>query len=457
MSDANDLAQTGRVGHSGTGLEIGRQIGWYPWYVACLLCLAQLVSILDHYLMSVVLEPIKHDLQVSDSQLGLLTGPSFAIFFAIACIPLGRLADVANRRLIIVFGIFGWSIATLLCAFSNSFGTLFAARLGVGLGEAALLPSALSLIAAYFGIDKQSKGVAIFATGNSLGRAAAFIGGGAMLGLLTTRGGLHVFNTVAFKPWQGLFFLAGMLGFAVSLACLTIREPRREESARRGTLSESLSYFWRNGRLYLQFFLPFALNVATVMAMAGWMVSLYVRQFGLSIAEASALMGTSSLIIGPIGAALGGWLTDLLIRNGKLGAPPAILAAILTVCAAGALAMPFSRNLWMTASLYCVIYLALSCAGPPGYSGVQMITPERHRGLVSSFFLCTYTLVGAGLGPLVVGIFSDYLFTEDHLAYSLAATCLVFSLVGVPVALSAIRKFSYTVQEVQNGRNSEFD
>jgi len=135
--------------------------GRYAWYVAGLLSLAHLVSFLDRFVMGLVLVPVKLEFGLSDTQLGLLHGTGFVILYTLAALPLGRLADRSNRRNLIIGGIILWSLATAWSGLANSFSTLFAARVGVGFGEAALLPAAMSLLAAYFGREKLGRAVGL--------------------------------------------------------------------------------------------------------------------------------------------------------------------------------------------------------------------------------------------------------------------------------------------------------
>lgn len=416
----------------------GARVGAYAWYVAVVLAIAQLMSGLDRYLMSVVLEPVKADLRLSDSQLGLLTGTSFALIFCLASIPLGRLSDIVNRRSMIAVGIGFWSLSVLACGFADSFEALFVARLGIGLGEAALLPAAVSLLSAYFTPATLTQGLAVFTTGNSLGRAAAFLGGGALLAALTAAGGFAVPGFAPMRPWQGVMIVAGLLGFAVALLCLTIREPARVRAgADAKGFRGSLDYFWRHRSTYLRIFLLYGLCVGSATALATWTISLYVRNYGVPASTASMIVGTVSLVIGPLGNMIGGWLTDRLAMRGVAGAGLLVGSGALALTPLAGLAFSAVHGLEVAVLAYGLVYFALSGAGPACLSSVQMVTPGEHRGLISSLYLCVYSLIGFGLGPLVVGLCNDYLFrSEAAIPFSLLVTFLLFAGIGVPVALS---------------------
>lgn len=414
------------------------RIGFYPWYVAGVLALAQVMSNLDRYLMSVVLEPVKTDLVLTDSQLGLLSGLSFAIVFCIASLPLGRLADISNRRIIIFIGICCWSAATVACSFANSFTQLFIARLGVGLGEAALLPAAVSLIAAYFPRDMLTKGLAVFTTGNSMGRAAAFLGGGALFMWLVGHGGLAIPAIGHFRPWQGVMLIAGLTGFAVALLCLTIREPARKIVAKEELkFSKSFSFFRQNADVYLRMFLLYGLAVGAAMALATWTISLYVRNYNVPVGTASIIVGLTSLIIGPFANMAGGWLTDRLNTMNVPAAGILVSSAVLAFLPVAGLSFWLLHGLGFAILTYVVSYFGLVMVGPACLGALQYVTPDQHRGVVSSLYLSAYSLLGYGLGPLIVGLFSDYVFkSEGTLHLSLAATFFIFAVIGVPISLS---------------------
>jgi MFS family permease len=435
---ASDLSQSMRV-------------GGYSWYVAVVLAIAQLMAGLDRYLMSVVLEPVKADLSLSDSQLGLLTGTSFALIFCVASIPLGRLSDIVNRRSMIAVGIAFWSASAITCGFANSFASLFIARLGIGLGEAALLPAAVSLLAAYFTPATLTQGLAVFTTGNSLGRAAAFLGGGALLATLTAAGGLTVLGLAAMRPWQGVMIIAGLTGVAVAFLCLTIREPaRRLKQGDANSFRHSLAYFWLRRSTYLRLFLLYGLCVGSATALATWTISMYVRNYGVATSTASMIVGTVSLILGPLGNMLGGWLTDRLSSRGIAGAGMLVGSGALALTPFAGLAFSLIHSLPVAVVSYGLVYFALSGAGPACLSSVQMVTPGDHRGLISSLYLCVYSLIGFGLGPLAVGLANDFLFqSSTAIALSLLTTFLLFAGIGVPVVLSGRAGYQRHIMELR--------
>ena len=427
----------------------------YAWYIAGMMGLAYLLSILDRYLLGVVQEDVKRDLALSDTQLGILQGPSFVLLFVLASVPFGRLADTASRVRTIVAGLVIWSLATAACGMADTFVELLLARLTIGLGEAALLPSAMSLITAYFSRDKFHRGVSIFSMGSTFGRVVAFSGGGAALAWYASRGGLQLPGFGHFAPWQATFLGAAVLGilFAV-IFVLTIREPpRARTTGAQSSLRAGVEYFWQRRRAYLAIFVPFGMTTAMAALLASWSVSFYMRRHGLTAPVASNLIGLTGLIAGPPGHLLGGWLNDWLRARGIVGVQPWILAALLSFAAIFAAVFALTQSIVLAAGIYGCAYMMLCAAGPTGFGGTQLPTPDRFRGVMASIFLLVYNFLANVLGPLLVGLISDHVFNQPKLlGYSIAVSIGILLAIGLPFALSGRQAFADEVRsnESQN-------
>jgi MFS family permease len=403
----------------------------YAWYIAVLLGLAQLVSVLDRYVLGVVTEPLRKSLAISDAQLGFLLGPSFSLLYAVFCLPCGRIADVASRRWLIFGGIAVWTLAAAYSGLAHSFGELLVARLFVGLGEAALVPAAMSLITAYFPPDRLYRAVSVFSSGASLGRATAFLGGGALLSLFTVWGGVTFPFAGHVAPWQALLLCAAGCGVLIALLALTIREPPRLRVEAPPTLRATLDHFWGKRGQYLALFITFSMAMWSTLVLAAWAVSFFVREHGMKPGQASAYLGACSLIIGPSGALFGGWLADqLYLRRLKA---PYLVAIMICLGLTPVFAFCFWRAPTIPTALasYVAMYFLISATGGPGYGGVQSLTPDRFRGMMSSLLVVFTSLIG-GMGPFLVGTLSDYLFKSERM---LGPSILLASLISAAIAL----------------------
>jgi MFS family permease len=411
---------------------------FYPWYVVLVLCLAQLVSIVDRIIMGVAAEPVRHDLNLSDSQLGILLGPSFVLLNVVGGLFAGRLADLTNRRWLIFFGIIVWNVANACCGLARNFEQLLTARLVVGLGEAILTPAAMSLIASYFPPKNLYRATSIFLSGTSLGRAAAFLGGGAIIATLALPGPDRILSS--FAPWQVVFLAASAFGALVAILVLSIREPVRiERSDSPSKASAAFAHFRANKRAYLALFFSFTCTAVVTYVLGGWTVSFFVREHGLSVGAASAWVGTNSLIVGPASTIFGGLVTDYL--HAKHVRSPGLRVIICCL-----ILFPFSAlGFWLASSFaaafifYVLMYFMVGVTIAPSFGGIQAITPEPYRGTITSLFVATYTTLGAGVGPYIVGVLADKVFASDRmLGPSIFIAVTGSAIIGLIAAFSGL-------------------
>ena len=419
--------------------------GAYKWYVAVALALASAMSFMDRFVLALVNEPLRADLHVTDTQLGLLQGAGFVLLYCTCAIPLGWVADIANRRNLILAGMTVWSGATVAAAFACSFEMLLASRILVGMGEACLIPAGMSLLASYFGKQQLATATSIFAAGAYVGQGVVFMGGAAVLSLWTSQGGLHL-GGVTFTAWQGVFLAAGLLAAPVLLMLLWVKEPVRPPEAVRITvadnvraLTEGLGYIFKHFRGYGMHFA--AGSATSVMGYAGmsWTISLMERVHQVPVKTAGLVMGLSATVFGVLGSLAGGFLMDALIRRKAAGAPLIMLALGAILAASGAVGLcvvavgkPFP---WVAGSVALMIF-ASTITISATWGGVQLLTPDRYRGVAASVNMLLYTLFGFGIGPTMVGLLSDRgQGTPAALAHAVVVTELTFGAVVLLLAL----------------------
>ena len=199
----------------------------YAWYVVAVLTFVYVFSFIDRQILNLLVKPIRRDLGISDTQMSLLMGLAFALFYTICGIPLGRLADRNSRRGMIAIGFVLWSIMTACCGLAQNFIQMLAARIGVGVGEAALSPSAYSLISDYFPKEKRATAISIYSMGIYIGSGLAFLLGGIVVSLAEKQQAWNLPIVGATRPWQVIFFIVGLPGVLLALLMFTIREPLR--------------------------------------------------------------------------------------------------------------------------------------------------------------------------------------------------------------------------------------
>jgi MFS family permease len=427
------------------------ETGNYKWYVAGVLCLAHTVAIIDRFVMVLVAEPIRAAMHLSDLQLGLLQGTGFAILYCGFAVPLGAVADATNRRNLIMIGISLWSLATIAAAFVTSFEMLFATRFLVGMGEACLVPAGMSLLTAYFAPANLARGTAIFGMGANFGLGFAFLGGGALLATLIAAGGLTLPGGAHFAPWQGIFIAAGLAALPLLVLLLWLREPPRGKASgtRLTALREGFAFIRANLGGYLPFLVVGAMTAVTGYSVTSFSSSLFVRMHGLSPADTGKLIGLVGILAGPLGTFSGGYTLDRLRARGVAGAPLVVMgigSVFALILAAGT---AFAPSVPLATALFSLFVFESTFVLPSLYVGMQLLTPDRFRGIAASFNMMVYTLAGLGLGPPVVGAISDRLrFGDRSLGFGIAVVELAMVVVIVPVALVSRRAFHAKMRAV---------
>lgn len=406
----------------------------YAWYLAGLLAVAHLVSFVDRYVMSLLIEPIRMSFGLSDTQLGMLTGGAFALLYAAAALPLGRLADIRSRRMLIACGLTVWSMATAACALADSFGGLFGARLLVGVGEAALVPAAMSLLGAYFARDQMGRAISMFTMGAALGKATALIGGAMLLAALTPAG--LVLLGYALLPWQAVFLAAATLGLILVPFMLTIVEPARHSNVGAPTLADALRHMRRHLRAFVPHIIAACSTILLVQAFGAWSPAYFARERGFSIVDAGFAVGMVSLAAQPIGNLFGGWATDRLTRKGAKGPAITVILCGMTCAVPCALLLVTLPDGALPLFALGALLFSVSTTAGPCLAGLQALTPAEHRGAVTSVYMCSMTLVAVGLGPVIVGMASDYFGSgKGGLGVALGFVTVVVATIGISAAL----------------------
>lgn len=415
------------------------------WYVVALLTLAYALAILDRVSIGLLIVPLQAELYINDTQFGLLQGMAFSLFYSVLGLPLGMWCDRARRVPLLVTGLFLWSAATIGCAFASSFGGLFFARMLVGVGEAALVPCAASLIADYFEPDVRPKAYGTFVTGSSLGTAAAM----ALSGLFLVTAdhliaGYEAFRTMA--PWQIVFILCGAPGILLAfIIMVTVREPVRYAAAATTPpfgLRPIVNLFRRYPAALGSLMLGTVLNLVCVYAIIGWFPALFIRVHGWSAAETGWLLGAVGMPISVFAALNSGWVIAWLTKRGHKDAP--LIAAIccglsMVVFGTFACIVP-SGPLALLGYALNALFLNWNISGV--YSGIAMIAPNEMRGQVMAIHTILSGLVALTAGNFIVGFLSDTVFTQQTgIAWSLGTVFFVCGLAATFVLMAGRAAF----------------
>ncbi|MFK7954875.1 MAG: spinster family MFS transporter [Lysobacterales bacterium] len=426
----------------------------YAWYVVTVLTLAYVISFIDRQILALLVGPIKADLNLTDTQISLLMGLAFGVFYTLMGIPLGRLADRKSRRLIIAAGITVWSFMTAACGLAKGYGQLFLARVGVGVGEASLSPSALSLISDYFPEHKRGRAIGFYQSGISIGAGIAMILGGAVIGFATAGGETVLPLIGSVKPWQLVFMLVGLPGLGVALLLFTVREPKRRGLLKTGTEDQALPlrfvvrYLWDRKRAFGQLFV--GMSVVTIVGYAyfSWVPTMFIRTFGWTIGEVGLAYGILLLITGPLGVNGAGWLADYLFQKGHSDAhlKTVLIGVLITLLSAPL--MPL-----MPTATSALIMLVPASIGPAmstatGASALMMITPNQMRGQTSAVYLFVISILGLTVGPTAVALITDYVYADEGaLRYSIAWVSGIGAAFSSVVLLANLKPYRQAIAE----------
>jgi len=441
-------------------LDLDQPGGKYAWYVVAVLTLAFTVSFIDRQILSLLVQPIKRDLGVNDTQIGLLAGFAFALFYSVLGVPIARIADNHSRRGLISIGIVLWSIMTAACGLAKSYLILFLMRVGVGVGEATLSPAAYSIMADYFPPHKLGKAIGVYVMGLYLGAGAALLLGSAVVSMTSAAGVVELPLVGTVYPWQLTFFVVALPGLPLLLLMGTVREPPRREFMADGTiksasranvpLSEIVNFFKSNKRFILAHFGGFLLLGTVVSAFMVWVPEFLRRNHGFSIAQAGALYGMILLVFGCLGPYSGGWLAELLRKKGYADAEmrAALLGSLILIPLV--ILMPLMSNRYAAVVLLAPLTFALSFPQGLVATILQLVAPNRMRAQLTAIFIFLGVLAGYSLGPALVAVCTDYVFGyETAIKYSLALVGGILSPIGALLIYSGLKPYRERMDEMR--------
>jgi MFS family permease len=408
----------------------------YRNYVLAMLTLVYVFNFIDRQILVILQESIKKELHLSDTQLALLSGFSFAIFYVTLGIPIARLADRTNRRNTVAVSLGLGSIMTATCGLARNFVQLLLARIGVGVGEAGGSPSAHAIISDYFPPEKRSTALSVYSAGLYFGVMIGFLSGGYL--------NQHL-------GWRTAFFVVGIPGILFSLLFYaTVKEPRRGSTDTAAPANEPLSMrellrLLYSSKTFVFLAMASSLNVFCIYGLNNWAPPFLLRLHGMTIAQVGASLGLIYGIAGGIGSYAGGVLTDHFGKRDKSWylKIPAFAIVIVVPCAAGAIFLP--------GAAFSLVFLGLCACLQSVYLGPSLavahsLVPASMRALTSAVFFLVINLVGLGFGPLVVGIASDLL------KPSLGAESLRWAMsIVIPMSLASAVLFFSTARKMAPG------
>ncbi|GAA4050774.1 spinster family MFS transporter [Parerythrobacter jejuensis] len=378
-----------------------------------LLTVTYFFSYMDRQILAILLEDIKADLLLSDTQLGLLSGFAFALFYATLGIPVAALADRMNRINIISIALALWSAMTAACGLAGNFVQLLAARIGVGIGEAGSSPPSHSIIADLYPANKRALALSIYSLGVTLGAAAGQIFGG---------------NLTYFFDWRVAFIAIGLPGvvLAVIVKVFATEPPRRSEPGvveddEQPSIGDGFRTIFAN-RSAIWMVAGVTLTSMIGYALTGWTPAYLIRIFELNTLQVGNIVAPLLAIAGVVSGLGGGWLANRLTEKHGLYVQPLMIAGLKTIALPFLIWFYLAQSAPVAVGVYFVALLFQSSYLGPTFAVIQTLAPMKMRAVWAAITLLIINLIGLGIGPTMVGVFSDMLeptYGTQSLRYSL--------------------------------------
>ncbi|AOI94107.1 MFS transporter [Burkholderia pseudomultivorans] len=433
--------------------------GLRSWYVLIILMLAYSLAYIDRQILNLLVDPIRHSLVISDTQLSLVQGIAFISAYLLASPLFGRLVDITNRRNILLIGVCLWSIFTALCGTATTFEGLFLARFGVGASEACMFPIALSVIADCFSAKRMPRAMSVFVLGPLLGGGLSLVAGGLVISF--ARDVRQQFPMLAgFETWQLAFIAIGLPGLLFALlVLLTVREPIRRNiggnrpEERQFSVRESASFLWERRGFYVRLFIGVGMLAIVVLGMPTWLPTYLIRTHGMPAAVVGFRFGSVVVTFGIAGALLGPLVVRWLERRGYEDATlrtAAIAMVPMLLCCAS---IPFatSATCVLAAAAGTVFFFSL----PTGClaAALQYVAPSRMRGTVGALYTFFAQLIGFGLGPTLIAMVTDRVYGNPKMVgNSIGIICTIASALAAWLLLTALPQFRRLLAEARAER-----
>lgn len=431
--------------------------GWRPWLAVALLFLAQALSHLDRFLPSLLIGPIKAGLGLSDFQVGLLLGPAFAVFYCTMALPAGYLADRYSRRKLLAGAIAIWCMMTTMAGIADRFDLLLLSRLGVGLGEAALTPCALSLIGDYFDRDRRPRAVALMMAGTTFGSAMAFLCGGPLVAWISGLPPVILPIAGETAQWQLVFLVAGPPGLLLAAAILAIREPPRTEriadligmdAEAHVPLRAAVRFMLVRWRAFGPLVIGNAASLS-IGTLSLWNVALFERTWGWEVRQFGITAGIIYLAIGALGYPLAGWIATRWLKRGRRDATLRTFLIGICIVVPATILYPLAPSGELAALGFAFFMLGQCLCGTAGPSSVTLLTSSDMRSTVTAVYFMILSLTSLVIGPLPIGLMVDWFGDPTALRYAMAIEAAVIGVPAILIVILGMRGFRHGIVEVE--------
>lgn len=424
----------------------------YAWYVLAIICFGYVFAFVDRIIVGLLTPAIQADLGLTDTQIGLLQGLAFAVFYTVFGLPLGWAADRFNRVRILSAGMTVWSGMTMLCGLATGFWPLFLARTGVGIGEATLNPCASSLIADYFRPSQRARAFGFYVMSTAVASILTYLIGAFIINALAGYETIPVPFVGDLKPWQVTFMIVGSVGLIPALLLqLTVKEPVRQgmtaaaASAKAGW-AETRAFLAGNARTLICLLAGVALIVFEIYGTLYWQPTLFLRKYGWEPQKTGVYLALIGAPVGIVSAFMSGSVTNWFKKRGHIdGAWITVLIGAVGCTVFGALA-PIMPTPALALTMFAIKSFVVNYPTAACLTAISEVTPNQYRGQVTALYVIATGLFAQGLGPLSVGLTTDYVFHDQAMVgESLALVVLVTGVIGIALLVYGRKAFRSSI------------
>lgn len=427
----------------------------HPVYIVLLFFVCFAFSYLDRQVVSILVQPIKQSLALTDTQIGLLQGFSFTMCYATAGVFVARLVDRGNRVKLIAACIAIWAISTMACGFATNFTELLLARAGTAVAEAALSPAALSIFSDIFAPRRVARASSVFMLGPYVGGGAALFGGGMLLSAAAAGDGNAWLNAHGFAPWQAVFVAVGLPGLLLAaLVAFTVREPARLDTNTRAdmqddmpSLKDVLAELFVRNRFCLPYFAAYVALITLFYSHAAWFPTLLMRHFHLAPKVVGQMAAPAYMLGGILGVACAGMLATRVTDDSTLRKVLGFSACAVALLVPAAIAMPLVGSSGLAIVLYGMSAFTASIAMGLAPVPLQIAVPNRMRGRSLALLVFMTNAISGGVGPLSVG------YLNERLGQTGASLGTALALVGGISALVSAILYAIATRRVTAARS----
>jgi MFS family permease len=420
------------------------------WWMVAVLFTLYVFSWVDRLIVSMLVTPIKVHLLLSDVQISMITSTSFAIAYSVFGLPLGWATDRWSRRWIIFGGVAVWGLATTACGFAESYEALLVGRIFVGIGEAALLPAAYSLIADAFPRDQLTRATSTFQMAGKVGSAAAFGLGGLAIAFATGISGIHIPFHGPAQPWQLVMMMVGVPGIIIATLLFSFPDPGRRTDPGKTAVSkvdprEIRTFITANWRLLSLMLVGTSCLAICGYSMTNWVPTYVERHFGWAPKQYGPALSIMN-IISAVSLVVNGWIVDKLISRGMRDAHLRFYSWLIAACFPVLVYMFFAHSAWVFLACYALAQFITVPFMVYVSSVMALIAPATIRGRMLAGFLFIFTILGLGAGPAIVAALTQYVFRDEaQLGKSLAVVVIVGSVIAFFAFRMALRYLSSAI------------